>query len=411
MEIWGQWNEHRLLFPAILWLGMSYFTQWNLLYEKMANVALAIGTFLMLAGQIRRTGISIGNKKTTWLVPWISLMIFSLNQWDNWLWGAQLCVFLQIFAFVGCVVFLAKQDSRWFDFWIAAAFGILATFSFGSGMLCWPIGLIILGAVLPREKSSLWKIFFWLLVWIIALCFYFYGYSKPAHHPELSFFYRHPFPALQYILMFLGNPLFGLNGLTAMLAGGAGILLFCGLIFELSFRRKVPFKALAPYAALGLYSIGAAAMAAITRGGFDIMQAMVPHYITHAYYLWIAISVLLFFAMPGHEKNAFPQSCGHAPRAKPVLSGLAFALLVLSASASIGGASSFVERSAYLIPAQQEVLGLRLNNEKLLGRIFPIPESGDKTPALQSLRKNIARLRDSRLSLFRDAGELPRRHS
>ena len=90
-DIWKPHNEHRLVFPKLVLLTLAWISGWNKLYELLANFLLAVGTFFVLSRCASRTLRSITTEKLQWLPGVISLQVFSLNQFENWFWGFQLC--------------------------------------------------------------------------------------------------------------------------------------------------------------------------------------------------------------------------------------------------------------------------------------------------------------------------------
>jgi hypothetical protein len=47
-DVWKPHNEHRIVFPKLVLLTLAWVSDWNKLYELLANFLLAIGTFLVL---------------------------------------------------------------------------------------------------------------------------------------------------------------------------------------------------------------------------------------------------------------------------------------------------------------------------------------------------------------------------
>src|SRR5690242_3925372 len=54
-DLWAQHNEHRLLFPRLLMLGLAFLSRWNTQDEMLANIGLATAIFSLLVYQVRRT--------------------------------------------------------------------------------------------------------------------------------------------------------------------------------------------------------------------------------------------------------------------------------------------------------------------------------------------------------------------
>ena len=84
-----QHNEHRPLFPRLIWIYLARATDWNIGHELMVNFLLGLFIFITLCFQIRSTNKSLNSPIIKWMIPVLALIVFSLNQWENWLWGSR----------------------------------------------------------------------------------------------------------------------------------------------------------------------------------------------------------------------------------------------------------------------------------------------------------------------------------
>src|SRR4030043_2115354 len=95
-DLWAQHNEHRILFPKSLMLLLARLSNWDIFLELCANMIIATFTFLFLLSILRNT-----SKITSfWLKMFISVMIFSMFQWENWSWGWQMQILLSVLGSV-----------------------------------------------------------------------------------------------------------------------------------------------------------------------------------------------------------------------------------------------------------------------------------------------------------------------
>ena len=97
-DLWTQNNEHRPLFPSVIWIPLALLTHWNTFAEVLAGLLLACATFTLWVRQARRTMCELGLPHISAVFPLLSLVFFSLNQWENWLFGFCIQVFMHIFA-------------------------------------------------------------------------------------------------------------------------------------------------------------------------------------------------------------------------------------------------------------------------------------------------------------------------
>ena len=322
-DLWAQHNEHRLVFPQSIMLLLARLTRWNIHYELAVNIILALGIFAVFIHQVKITERKSGIAGLPWAIPAISLIVFSVSQYQNWLWGWQLQMFLNLLAVAGGIVLLANEPFRWSKFTAAALLGIVATYSFANGALFWPIGLIMLFLIKTGARERRAATTGWILIGALTLGTYFYHYQKPENHPSLSLIFKMPVGYAVYVFKYLGSIcaqdlggdassdgafafVFGLAGTVA--AGWAGWTLF---------RKKIADPGtLLPYFGLSLYSVGSALVTGVGRLGFGTNQALASRYCTMVTPLWVSLVVWLVLLRNGRPPAA---DTGHAsgPRRKP----------------------------------------------------------------------------------------------
>lgn len=209
----------------------------------------------------------------------VALIIFSLTQWENWVWGWQIQVFLNVFAVCLGFYFLTKSYNNKIYFITSILCGIIATFSFANGLLFWPIGFFILTSL---ARSHLAKLI-WILVSILIYAIYLPG--LPTQFDILSVF-NNLLLYLSYVTAFLGAPVFGLHPVVASILGVFGLLIF------LSHTRCVKDKSF--FFSLGLYAILSAFFTGLGRYNLGSLQAISSRYITFANLLWLSNIVFLY---------------------------------------------------------------------------------------------------------------------
>lgn len=296
-DFFVQHNEHRIFFPRIIILLLVRLSDWSITYELAANILCAIGIFFALVYQV---GITKKHREdgAHWLIPIISLMVFSLTQWENWLWGFQLVVFMCVCAIVAGIILLSNMGSKRLWFLAALFSGIIATYSFANGMLYWPIGFLVLmfSPVNGRRTKNKYMLV-WVLTAAATVLLYFYGYHKPEHHPSLWVIYEYPLEYSTYVFSFLGSPV---TSQYAFSAGLLGSVLMVTAWLVLLRSQRITVQMLIPYLALSLYSFASAAIIGIGRAGWGDLQALNSRYVTHAYLFWIANIVFLYLLITSH---------------------------------------------------------------------------------------------------------------
>ena len=404
-DLWAQHNEHRLFFPKLIMLGLARLTQWNIAWEFFTSVVFALGTFAIVAWQINRTREELGVDKLKWAIPAAALIIFSVCQFENWLWGWQLQMLLEMVAMWGAVVLLARSPFRWSAFAGAVALGIVASYSFANGILVWPLGAALLLAVRANKEQRLAAFAVWLFLGAFTLWWYFRDYQKPAEHPSLRVFVQHPITSVGYVLTYLGSfcAQYGNGGIVpddvyAMIFGVAAPAILGWSVWTILRCRVAQLRTLLPYLAMAAYSFGCAVLTCIGRAGFGRHQALISRYCTMSAPLWIALAVLLLLIAEANPAAILrPASTTPTARKKIAL------CLVWAVIAFVGMSSGFSVR-----PAQEFSIN-RAHNRLTLLETARHPEEGGNHDNLWGMypepRKVMERypiLMKYHLSVFRD---------
>ncbi len=390
-DLWLQHNEHRLVFPQIVMLLLAEVSRWNISYELAFSLFLAVGILSILVWQIRNTETRL-QVRLRWLLPIVSVMVFSLAQGENWLWGFELQVFMNVLAVVAGLVLLGQPAHRW-AFFGAILLGIIATYSFANGVLYWFLGLftLLLLAIDDRRLRTS-RLVLWAATAILTIGSYMYDYHTPGQHPSLLVALQQPLLYLQYVLVYLGIPVtvgssqcvaYGLAcdqvAAVAVAAGVSGLVLFGLIIAWLA--RRIPPTVLAPYIGIGLYGVLSAFLTGIGRVGFGIDQAMASRYVTISSLMWIALVSMLFIGMT--TRGADRPYAGYA------LTVFFVGFVLVN---SIQWQTYFVWRRDFLLPVRAELTSLK--NDNLLKHTFPSPDY---------VRAQTQILKKYHLSVFRDS--------
>jgi hypothetical protein len=308
-DLWAQHNEHRILFPQIVMLVLARLTHWNIRCEMAVNILLALGIFAVFIHQVKITAQKLAVGRLPWAVPAVSLVVFALSQYENWLWGWQITMFLNLLAVTSTIVLLANDRFSWHRFAVATALGIVANYSFANGALVWPVGLVLLLVVtagIPQRKAAIGS---WIGVGTLTVAAYYYHYQKPEEHPPLISIFKMPLAYAAYVLKYLGGMCAqGLGGDTA----GDGIFAFIiGLAVAVAtvwavwtlLRRKIAdVRTLLPYFGMILYTVGSALVTGVARVGFGSNQALASRYCTMAVPFWVALVIfLIILRMDGYR--------------------------------------------------------------------------------------------------------------
>ncbi|MBI3551439.1 MAG: hypothetical protein HY077_02875 [Elusimicrobia bacterium] len=346
-DLWRQDHEHRVIFQRGLMLLMARASAWDVRWELAASLVLALAAFLVVARRFDQRG---------WALAVAAGLSFSLAAWGNWLWGIQVGLFLSFLAFFGAITLLLHEREV-----LASLCAVVASYSFATGLLAWPVGLALLWSQRRKRAARIWG-----ACGLAVGVLYFAGY-EPQGPPGAPL---SPPRLLAYVLIFLGSPLCSWSDGLASLLGLSGLAGFVVL-----WRRERPPEA----AAWAAYAVGGAAMAAVGRSGEGLHQALSTRYITMAVPLWLGLLLLI-------ERASLS-------RKKELLGSLAALMLANSAYGALG----FLYRDGQM----------RLDRDELR-RLEPHPVLTMPWPPAEETAARSLFLKEHRLSLFRDGVPPPR---
>jgi hypothetical protein len=391
----SQHGEHRPLFPRLIMLALAGVSGWNVRYEIAVNVLIATALFFALAKLLRRE-ISSPAEAPVWLWALLSLLVFSLSQWENWLWGWQLVVFLNVLSVAVGIVFLTRRPLGWRHFVGAAAAGIVATYSFGNGLLFWPIGFGVLALAARTGPPRRLLLGVWVVLSTLVVASYLAGFQRGGSPMTFETIVIRPLGFLRYALTFLGSPLASFSGSAfpprdsgiAALVGALGLLFFTLAARRAIRRRPMEVDRLIPFFALAAYALSSGLIAAVSRLRFGIPQALASRYTTISSLFWIGlIGVTLLTTEPRATAEARVADKADRRGRWPLA-----AVAALAAASSLVSIHVFPERHAFLLPARSEMV--RGENVELLKRLHP---------EVRQVTHGLVALRHLRLSVFRDA--------
>lgn len=261
-DILAPHNVHRFVVPKLLLTGVALATGWNIRAQLLADVGIACVTLLLIALIGRRA--APGPARSLALAG-SAVAVFSLAQYENWLWAWQAGFFVSVAMIAGAVAALAVPRWRWgVRLAIAAALCVAATFSIGFGVVSW----IALAPLVASERSAGgWgaiarSVAVWLALGAATVVAYFGGAPiasgmtpERAGAPEI----------VRSFLQIAGTPWVS-HPAAAALLGALSIALF-GVLAARAARADL--RASIPWISLGLVALGFAALAAFVRAGSE----------------------------------------------------------------------------------------------------------------------------------------------
>jgi hypothetical protein len=223
--------------------------------EMALSLALAVGLWLVLLRLARRTsparadpaappgaggaGKGRGFAPALWLPFFLSLLVFGLSAQEDWFTGFWFYNPLLALAAAGLALLLTGAPWRWRRVAGAAALAVVATYSFGIGLLCWPLGALALWWQRETDRRYLTRALpVWLLLGAGNCLAYFYNYRALLPDPALS---AGPLAAGEYVrfvFIYLGAPLWFVTPEPALWIGLIGVGLAAGLAVWVGRRRS-----------------------------------------------------------------------------------------------------------------------------------------------------------------------------
>jgi hypothetical protein len=385
--IYSQHNEHRILFPRLLFAIDTFaFAETNK-FNFFCNVALP----LALAGlivHVARRHVSRGLSDTLWIAGIVLTVLFSAIQYENFIWGFQVQFFGVELAAVASIASLAVGRGAWVSLIAAMALSAIAVYTLASGIIV-PFLAIPVALWAGRSKAQIAVLG---LAAVALLASYLHGYVPPSGHSDpLRTLLRPELPI--YAAVELGNP-FGqlLRGVRAAhylywdcAFGTLGFALFAvAALIYLPRGRSIGQPGLV-FLGTAALMVGVVFLTALGRLKFGLDQALSSRYATPMLLFWLSLAMLaiveirrrradLQLHVPGSRLVIFRSSQAHHQyhRLQLIAMGLSLPCLFALAYAQ----PKFVKAGlAVAAPRREAVAALLADVEdhRALLRVYPVP--------------------------------------
>jgi hypothetical protein len=291
-DIWAQHNEHRMLFPNLIALGLASLGGWNQLRETLFSVFLVVLTQIAVYILLRRI-VPRGRLPFAFLAA--SLLLYTPAQIENWDWGFEIGWFLCNACAVWALLFLGTSGQSWFALIAAMILATIASYSASQGLMIWVGGAGVL-ALTQKQRPA--QIAAWVVIAGLVFAGYFHGYVKPPQHPDVLFALHEPLAAARYLGAYFGSVFGAWLGFDAALAigwFGIGLLVVALGVIVIDYRRERSAGArAASFVGLAVYVLSTALITTAGRAGFGETQALASRYVSISIYCWIVDFAMIF---------------------------------------------------------------------------------------------------------------------
>ncbi|NHC34288.1 hypothetical protein [Scytonema millei] len=290
VDFFAQHNEHRILFPKIIYTILAFVSNWDIRYESYFSVFLVVITFLIfykISTLNAKNNLNVSKHLTNILT---CVLLFSIVQYENWLWGFQLAWFLVNTCLATAVLIISLSNNYPKRLYLAAIPCFIASFSLAHGLLTWLAVIPSIVSIKGNARQKKIRITIWLLLFLLNLVAYFINYHKPNHHPTTLFFVKNPLATLHYFFTLLGTPLIYkaiLPTLVGIIFFGVFLLLTFHFVKKTNFMLNIDLE-VASWISIGLFAILFALVTTLGRAGYGVGHAMSVKYITSSILLIIS---------------------------------------------------------------------------------------------------------------------------
>jgi len=285
-------NTHSLLFPGLVYIGLAYFTHFNVYAALYLGLVLAAFKLILLHRAFTQNATT--KRVERWLLwPMLGALVFSVSQISTFEHSlSAVAGGLSWLAFAAGVWALTRFRRQWRGVLLMAAAGFVATLSSGTGLIMWPSFLV---GMLLLSYRRVWHYLLWLGVAAVsALPYVFFLYLDPHREAHSQSTLLSPFNYL-FVLATLGRPL--ANGINADYSTGMPIPLHIGFasiamvsigLVLLLLKRREALTRSAPALMLILFSLLTLWQVSLFRGG------IAPWYSGIAMVFWIGLLGLVY---------------------------------------------------------------------------------------------------------------------
>jgi len=281
-DVWAQHNDHRVAVAKVVLTGLALLSDWNIRWEMIATFVCAVFLFLGLR-QILQPATNGA------FLPLMLTAVFvtSLHQWENWLCGFQFHLLFSLTALVWSLALLARSPlGRLRHLVFPVLLALASTFSLGSGLLVWPLGLVLIWSrTVAAKRVRLTGA--WAIVSLLAIVAYFVDFEfTPYASRRLT---AHDLgPIARTLGRMFGAPVLGPGHPLAPALGFLALALFLVAAWRAWFMEGGR-EAQRPLVIVGMLAIGNALLIVVGRSVATPTEIVASKHITFTGLIWVPI--------------------------------------------------------------------------------------------------------------------------
>ena len=381
--LYQQHNEHRILFPRLLFAVDTYVFAATNTFDLFCNIAIPLGLAALIVTAMYRSSTRRVSD-TAWIAGFVLTLLFSAMQYENFGWGFQLQFFGVELAMAASFCSLLLWREGWVSLFAAICCAGIALYTLSGGVLALLLA-VPLGVWAGRPNREVVVL---AIAAVALLASYLYGYATPTEHSDpVRTFLQPDVPV--FVAAEIGNPLsqliapprnpyrLGLD--IGFGAFGFALFLAAGVILLRRGRSAAPIQIL--LLGIAAFCVGFALLTALGRLKFGAEHALSPRYTTPMLLFWLSLTMLGV----SDAWNRHP--------------GLRLVLMVVSLPCLLG--LGFAQQAFartwwdWSVPRREAITALLadVDDPAALGRVHP-------SPAL--VKEQAAKLKARHLSIFAD---------
>jgi hypothetical protein len=399
-DFWALHSNHRIVFPKIIIAVLAFASRWNINYQLCLSIGLAGITFIAMyklsSMQVKKVADDL------WHLANIltCILLGSLVQHENWLWGFQLAWFFVNFCFVAAVYALSSNHKllpniavlnrmkysrdralpcpypisalHYLRISIAALFCFIASFSLAQGLLSWLAAIPAVAALEGNAAQKRKRTIAWMLLFVATCAVYSIDYH-PSRKASIISLLNKPLVVIDYFLSLLGSPIVRSPGISAFV----GLVIFAIFVFfVVYFGKKIVSSSVAssvsansekqpqvpaspsslaiterndiaenyqalPWLSIGFFSVLSALFITAGRAEFGAIHALESsRYTTNSILLLIALVQLGQLFVRGNDRETKAKLKRNYKFIYRVFAGLLIATIILNSQQAIAQSRS-----------------------------------------------------------------------